>query len=90
MPELYTEIMLAPPDGIDVERLNRIIDNLDYESISTWKFIDVFEPLVNFKDVATPELRLEASKAKLREAVGILAKMIPFAPVYNRWVVPTR
>lgn len=82
--------MLAPPDGIDVERLNRIIDNLDYESISTWKFIDVFEPLVNFKDVATPELRLEASKAKLREAVGILAKMIPFAPVYNRWVVPTR
>jgi hypothetical protein len=73
----YTELMLVPASGIDVDRLKDVIGNLRVEDVSDRAFLDFLEPLVYFDVDENPTDTLEEAKAHLRLAVDMLGELKP-------------
>ncbi len=73
----YTELMLVPASGIDVDRLKDVIGNLKVEDVSDRAFLYALEPLVDFDVDEDPTDTLGAAKAHLRLAVDMLGELKP-------------
>ncbi len=77
MKEYYTELMLAPEGGIDVARLNEVIDNLDIVDVSDQAFLDAFASFYGYTIDQNPAHFLATAKNELRWSVEALAKLNP-------------